>query len=141
MKRGLALAVLQMLLAVAVAGKYAVDRERLPRAWVRASSGYARGQYVTLTLEPKHVSAQNPAGVRLQAVIRDGELYVESAADGTLNLGSMQQQEGRFRLYPPVQLFVAGAGVPRGGELWVEVSVPPKGMPRPIRIASGRPGN
>jgi hypothetical protein len=53
--RGLAVAVLQCLIVLSVAGKYALDRERLPRVWAKAApfdpNLFVRGRYVSLRLQ------------------------------------------------------------------------------------------
>src|ERR1019366_4049071 len=53
--RGIAVAVLQCLIVLSVAGKYALDRERLPRVWAMAApfDPYlpVRGRYVSLRLQ------------------------------------------------------------------------------------------
>ena len=45
-----------------------------------------------------------------------------------------------LRLWPPVNFYIAEpavvpAPIQKGQELWVEVTVPPKGQPRPIQLA------
>ena len=45
-----------------------------------------------------------------------------------------------LRLWPPVNFYIAehaavSAPLQKGQELWVEVTVPPKGQPRPIQLA------
>ena len=107
--RGIALAVLQCLLVLSVAGKYAWDREHLPRAWVKTApvdpNRPIRGRYVSLRLVPSGM-----------VTLADSVAYFipEHAGDVT-------------RLKP-------------GEELWVEVSVPPSGAPRPLRLGVKRDG-
>jgi hypothetical protein len=107
MKKGLILAAVQLVLAMSVVGKFAYDRETLPRQWMKAEphDPYIpfRGRYVQLRLR---------------------------RADGTVDA---------------VPYFIPD-GVPDpsirkpGEELWVEVSVPNKGAPRPIRLAVRKNG-
>jgi hypothetical protein len=53
--RGIAVAVVQCLIVLSLAGKYAIDRERLPRVWVNATPVDPdlpiRGRYVSLRLQ------------------------------------------------------------------------------------------
>ena len=104
--RGIAVALLQCLIVLSLAGKYAIDRERLPRVWARALPADPnlpiRGRYVSLRLEG-------------------------------------------WTLREPVAFFIP-EHVPdpsrrsTGEELWVEVSVPRSGPPRPIRLAVKKNG-
>jgi hypothetical protein len=53
--RGIAVGLLQCLMVLSLAGKYAIDRERRPRQWARAFPADPtlpiRGRYVSLRLE------------------------------------------------------------------------------------------
>jgi hypothetical protein len=45
-----------------------------------------------------------------------------------------------FRLWQPVNFYIAEhaaipAPIQKGQELWIEVTVPPRGLPRPIQLA------
>ena len=55
LRRGIALGVLHCLLVLTIAGKYAWDRERLPRVWAKTApydpNLPLRGRYVSLRLE------------------------------------------------------------------------------------------
>src|ERR1039457_4048766 len=72
--RGIAVTVLQCLIVLSVAGKYALDRERLPRVWAMAApfDPYlpVRGRYVSLHLqvEAAPAVAAQPGSARLSAV-------------------------------------------------------------------------
>jgi hypothetical protein len=104
--RGVAVAILQCLMVLSLAGKYAIDRERLPRFWARAlpvdPNLPIRGRYVRLRLEG--YPANEPVAFFLPENVPD----------------------------PSRRAF--------GEELWVEVSVPPHGPPRPVRLAVKRDG-
>ena len=102
--RGIALGVLQCLLVLSVAGKYAWDREHLPRVWVKTApvdpNLPLRGRYVLLRLVSN--GAVMPAGpvayfipehARDLTRLKPGEeLWVEvsvppTGAPGPLRLG------------------------------------------------------
>lgn len=139
--RGAAVAVLQCALVLTVAGKYALDRERLPRVWAMATpvDPYlpVRGRYVSLRLRVEGVDATvlwTPA--RLAAV--DGRLVATPDPQGTVHVM-------RGALTDPVAFFIPEnvpdpSRRPRGEELWVEVSVPQRGLPRPIRLGLKKDG-
>lgn len=152
--RGAGVAVLQCMLVLGVAGKYALDRERLPRAWAQAApvdpNLPVRGRYVSLRLQVEAPPVAGPwAAVRLSAV--EGRLVATEDAAGTshiMQIGAWRMGDARARhwvLAEPVAFFIA-EHVPDpsrrdpGEELWVEVSVPSKGSPRPLRLGVKRNG-
>jgi hypothetical protein len=155
--RALAVAVLQCLIVLSVAGKYALDRERLPRAWAMAvpfdPNLFVRGRYVSLRLRVETAPGDGvmvgwiPA--RLSAA--GGRLVATPDPSGSVHI---TQQIVRTAAVPnvtdwvladPVAYFIP-EHVPDpsrrapGEELWVEVSVPAKGSPRPIRLGVKKDG-
>ena len=85
--RGIAVAVLQCLIALSVYGKYTLDRERLPRVWAKAApvdpNLPIRGRYVSIRLEvDSALSSDGPQPYTRAGhlTIRDGRLFV--ADDG-----------------------------------------------------------
>ncbi|MGA3073382.1 MAG: hypothetical protein ABSG56_06795 [Bryobacteraceae bacterium] len=143
--RGLAVAVLQCLIVLSVAGKYALDRERLPRVWAKAvpfdPNLFVRGRYVSLRLQ---VDAPANAGQWVSARLSAVESRLEATSDPA---GSVQivRSGAQWTLVEPVAFFIP-EHVPDpsrrapGEELWVEVSVPARGSPRPIRLGVKRNG-
>jgi len=143
--RGVAVAVLQCLIVLSVAGKYTLDRARLPRVWVKAApfdpNLPVRGRYVSLRLQvdtPPDATAWTAA--RLS--VTGGRLL--AAPDRT---GSVHVVPGRtqWTLAEPVAFFIPEhvpdpSRRPPDEELWVEVSVPVKGAPRPIRLGVKKDG-
>jgi hypothetical protein len=141
--RGLLVALLQCLIVLSVAGKFALDRERLPRVWVNVTpmdpGAWMHGRYLTLYLQvdvPEGYSGFLQT-VRLQIV--NGRLRaVPDAVRGRLTVNRYQQRP--WILSEPVSFYIPeGAPDPAvrapGEELWMEVSLPPNGMPRPVRLA------
>jgi hypothetical protein len=142
--RGIAVALLHCFLVLSIAGKYAIDRARLPRVWVRTVNYDPdmpiRGRYVNLRLIVD-VSANDYGPVRLS--IQNGRLV--GVPDSTGEHIFRLTQGGDAVLFDSVPYFLPEhAPDPtrrtRGEELWVEVSVPRKGPPRPIRLGVKRNG-
>lgn len=146
--RGIAVALLQCLIVLSVAGKYALDRQRLPRVWVKAApvdpSLPLRGRYVSLRLE---VSAPPEAGFRWRSThlsVEDGRLVATPAPFGT-GMTIWRVGGGPWVIDDPVAFFIS-EHVPDpsrrapGEELWVEVSVPQHGAPRPLRLGVKKDG-
>jgi hypothetical protein len=140
MHRGIVIAVLQCLIVLSLAGKYAWDRQRLPRVWVETApvdpNLPIRGRYVSLRLK---VDGMPPGPLPIwndaKLSIRNGRLTAEPIGPGAF-FGAVQE---------PVAFFIP-EHVPDpsrrapGEELWVEVSVPRKGMPRPLRLGVKKNG-
>ena len=157
-RKGIILAMLQLGIVASLAAKYAIDRARFPRAWARVRTYDPdlpiRGRYLSLQL----LVACDTTGAAVPPdglVSRDwwvpGKPRVEK---GQLVADCSPSQKGPLikrelagqvtaTLIEPVLLFLPEhAQDPwqraRGGELWVEVTVPAKGPPRPIRLAVKR---
>jgi hypothetical protein len=152
-----------MLLAVVHAGlmgalglKLLADRARLPRGWARTApydpSTPLRGRYVRLALEipldpaPAESVAYRSSGVRLRSV----EGKVVGQADDAVRSPRVQfwNERGmwRSRLEHPVAFFIPEHVVdpsirPPEEQLWVEVTLPRAGPPRPIRLGVMRDGH
>ena len=153
--RGIGVAVLQCLMVLGVAGKYALDRERLPRVWAKSApfdpNLPIRGRYVRLGLQVEGLpsEAQYGMAVRLSAV--GGRLVATPDPAGSVHLMSVitptpaVPRTFAWALTEPVAFFLPEhvADPSRraaGEELWVEVSVPAKGSPRPIRLGVKKNG-
>jgi hypothetical protein len=146
----MAVALLQCLMVLSIAGKYAIDRARLPRVWVRTVNFdpnlMIRGRYVVLHLAVDVEAGEgNTAYSSYRLSIRNGRLIAtpETAASGEAVAHSFQG--GPAFLLDPVAYFLPEhAPDPtrraRGEELWVEVSVPRHGTPRPIRLGVKKDG-
>lgn len=146
---GLLLAAVHAALVGSLGLKLLADRARLPRGWVRTQpfdpSTPLRGRYVRLALE---IPLSNPdtsrgryaeAGVRLEL---RGDRVVGTLDDGVASPRVQlrpDQRRSSARLVQPVAFFIP-EHVPdpsirtRGEELWVEVTIPRQGPPRPIRL-------
>jgi hypothetical protein len=154
--KGLLIGVVQVALVLAVGGKLLYDRANLPRAWAQ-TAGFdpvlpIRGRYVALNLlfEAAPESAAIPADEETATgtlVVRGERALVilERNADADGSRGPLQfmrrdTPDGpRWMLLRPVAYFLPEhAPDPTRdaapGELWMEVTVPPRSMPRPLRL-------
>lgn len=168
--KGVIVAVLQIALVVSMGGKMLYDRATRPRVWVRTANYDPdlpiRGRYVSLRLEatPEEFGDKElqdasrrygySKSVKLEA--KDGKLVAVPAQEnentdisvivrtvylpGTPPIAS----QGTF-IQEPVAFFIPeNAQNPTrlnsGEELWVEVTVPKKGLPRPIRLGIKKDG-
>jgi hypothetical protein len=115
--KGLLLAAIHLGIVFSLAGKYAIDREHLPRVWAKAApydpNLPIRGRYVRLQLDREAVIDANG---KKTAAAQNNRQFTE-----------------------PIPFFIPehipDPSVRRTGEeLWVEVSLPRSGPPRPIRL-------
>ena len=164
LRPGLILLVVQLILVSSVAGKYLYERQTCPRLWTRATQFDPnlplRGRYLALQLvldscnmthDKQHMLPQYPPGrvvwqwqVSLSAV--NGKLVANLAAtpgarrsNETLTLPANTPCK-RATLGTETMLFLPDRSHPPlplkpGQDLWVEVTLPPSGPPRPIQIA------
>ena len=133
--KGLVLAAVHVGLVASLGAKLLYDRATRPRVWA-LTAPYdpdlpIRGRYLSLQLvvEPRGIqgpqpeSAWQPQSVTLH--VADGRLVAEGNA----------QERG----FNPADLHVRFIDR-RGEKLWVEVTVPKKGPPRPIRLGLKKSG-
>jgi hypothetical protein len=162
-RRGLVLTAIQVALVLSLGVKLLYDRMTRPRAWA-LSEVYdpdlpIRGRYLSERLrlptegftykEPNqrnisdwylnrqwaYLDVRNGQLIAKQLGSGPGEwIYLHKENDGTLTAFSEE----------PVLLFISEhADIPslqRGQQMWVEVTVPKKGPPRPIRIGIKKDG-
>ncbi len=145
--RGLAVAALQCAIVLSVAGKYAWDRERLPRVWIKTApydpNLPIRGRYVSLRVEADGPSTGGNTWIPVRLSVENQRLVaIPDSTDVTVNASC---SPGRCVLTEPVAFFISEhvADPSRrepGEELWVEVSVPPNGPPRPLQLGVKKDG-
>jgi len=153
LRKGLTVALLHVLLVSSLAAKLIVDRAMRPRVWARTAPFDPdlplRGRYVRLRLEsadPVQPSISfDTMAVSLSA--RDGVLELLPASTDTGLTARVVERAGRKAvvLDQPVAYFIP-EHVPDpsiradGEELWVEVTLPARGAPRPIRLGVKKNG-
>jgi hypothetical protein len=155
LQKGFILAGAQLALVASLAAKYAMDRARLPRVWVQTvaydPSLPIRGRYVRFRLLVSPEDYEGPQILRgekrdVTLNVRDGHLVANLADHSTgLHVSRSTINQGRevTALMEPVAFFLPEHAVDpsfrrAGEELWVEVTVPKTGPPRPIELAIKR---
>lgn len=142
---GALLAAVQTALLVAIGGHYALDRARYPRGWAHVApidpDLPVRGRYLALRLEvggPPGV----PGGFVTLSV--EGDRVTAHPTEPGQGLRIMQPGASRPRLADPIAFFLpehaADPSRQAGQDLWAEVTVPPTGPPRPLRLGIMRDG-
>lgn len=162
-QKGMAVALVQLALVASLGAKYALDRARLPRVWTQTVAYDPdlpiRGRYLSVRLR---VDTQNVYGNMPQSKanrfsfwsdMRDVKLSVQngqlvaSPSDHPTGLQVARWTNNRDEeitaLSEPVAFFLPEhvtdpSWRKPGEELWIEVTVPKKGPPRPIRLAVKR---
>ncbi len=147
MRNGLIVAAVQVALVLSIGAKLLADRATLPRVWVKTvpfdPNLFIRGRYISMAVEvePQNFSSGFVYGaVRLS--VENGKLVAHPTDDGNV---MVMLTNGRARLNEPLAFFIPD-GVPDpsrrppGEELWVEVTVPRKGPPRPIQLGVRKNG-
>jgi len=161
--RGLVIAVIHVCLVAGIGAKLLYDRSTLPRVWVNAvpydPNLPIRGRYVSLQLivqpygieETKQGREWRPTqsimlrveGGRLLAEAKpqrspysSSDLHVRFIKSGDENLAVLVE---------PVAFFIPEHAPdpsrrPPGEQLWVEATIPRKGVPRPIRLGVKKGG-
>jgi len=145
--RGIVIAALHGLLLASVGGTLLVDRVRLPRAWALTApvdpSDPFRGRYVRLRVLAVPTSpAESLAALgwaRLSA--KNGELVAEPGDTRNGVRVTSGADSATVVVAEPLAYFIP-PDVPDpsvmtpGRRLWVQVSVPERGAPRPISLES-----
>jgi len=155
MRAGLIVAALHLAMVGSLGGKLLVDRATRPRVWARTApydpTLPIRGRYVRLRIdaavEPGQQQEPWMSDGHLALVDRNGRLTAVKSDDVSNESGSMQVQNGEqvLRLHEPIAYFIP-EHVPDpsrrqpGEELWVEVTIPRRGAPRPIRLGVKKDG-
>ena len=145
--KGFVIAIVQVLLVSAIGAKFLYDRAHYPRVWA-PTAPYdpnlpIRGRYVSISVlvDGKGVDASGDPGTFYGRFAVEGDrLIAIKDANGPhmfLLRGCGDAQCWQF--YEPLAYFipehVKDPSLRHAGEtLWVEVTVPPKGAPRPIRL-------
>lgn len=153
--KGIAVAVIHLLIVLSLGGKLLYDRTHRPRVWVRTGSVDPdlpiRGRYMNLQLQvqaPWVKPSKDYSWNWVALAVENGTLVARKSEDDTgLSISSWRNPQnqppaGILYLDQPVVFFLPeNADLPRmtqGVELWAEVTIPRKGAPRPIQLALKR---
>ena len=144
-QKSLVLAVVHVLIAASLGGKLLADRVTRPRLWVKTApvdpNMPIRGRYVALRVEVEGSGDLLERDVAL--AVNDGRL---TAVPTDRMTGMRISQRGApFVLDPPIAFFIPEHATDPsvrqpGEELWVEVTVPRAGPPRPLRLGVRKDG-
>ena len=153
--RGVLVGLIQLMLVGSLAGKLWYDRATLPRVWVRCT-GFDpddpfRGRYVQLRLTvplPATDRVYGPAQLRVVGaeLVAEPAPATNGAWEQVSFAGRVNEMTPIAMLHPPVAVFLP-EHVPDptlhalDEELWLEVTVPQHGPPRPIRLGIKRRGS
>jgi hypothetical protein len=152
LRKGLIVAALHLALVTSLGAKMLADRAMRPRVWARVvpfdPDLPIRGRYVRMAIEGRgDENVRTVYNGYFQAVARNNELVFVPASDGHL-YGAVQERDGRYvvRLAVALAYFipehVPDPSMRAGGEeLWVEVTIPRRGPPRPIRLGVMKDGS
>jgi hypothetical protein len=154
--RGLAVALIHLLIVGSLGAKLLYDRATRPRVWVRTGQVDPdlpiRGRYFTLSVEVSRSSAPSEApprpsygGENVELAVENGKLTARQSARRTgmyVMRRSARPDDDSFILSSALVFFIpehaASPHLLRGDELWAEVTVPRNGPPRPIQLAIKR---
>jgi hypothetical protein len=141
----LALLVIQACLVLSLFVKLGWDSATLPRVWARTvpidPDDPLRGRYVRLWLDAADRRSVHDDTVRVEFAVEESTLAVREAHGWPglfLNPNPPQSARGVV-VAEPVAFFIPEhdadpSRLESGQELWVEVVVPRRGLPRPVRI-------
>jgi len=155
--KGLIIAAVHVGLVVSLGAKMLYDRAMRPRVWTLAvpydPNLPIRGRYVSLQLvvDPKGIEEPNPErGVQSQQSVilsvHNNKLVAEATPQGRsynpsdLRVEFIKRQDKKLAVLKQRVAFFITEHIldpslrPPGEELWVEVTIPKKGPPRPIRM-------
>ena len=155
--KGLLLGALHVILVLSLGAKLLIDRHRYPKVWAETIAydpdSPIRGRYlaVRLQVEDEEIYSKPPAespqqnrwmqfrNARLD--VQNGRLVAYPSDDWTGTQVALLARGGAtiVALEQPVDFYIPEhipdpSRRPSGERLWVEVTVPPKGPPRPIRL-------
>jgi len=162
-RKSIALGAIQILVVLSLSGKLLYDRTTKPRGWA-LTQGYdpelpIRGRYLTQRLRMpveglEYKPAKNGQGCDwfvnrnwAHLEVRNGMLIAKAAGEGNGGWVYLQKRtDGSVEAVSeePVLVFISDTAVvpilKPGEEMWVEVTIPANGPPRPIRMAIKKNG-
>jgi len=143
--KGLILCGVQTAMVLSIGGKMLLDRATRPRIWVRAMpydpSLPVRGRYVSLTVNAEARGfSQGAVYDQAKYSVEDGKLVARpESIDGTGTMVSNGSAPVRVAYFIPEHVPDPSRRA-ADEELWVEVTVPRLGPPRPIQLGVKKNG-
>jgi hypothetical protein len=150
-RKGLIVAAVHVAIVSSLGAKLLVDRATRPRVWARAAPYDPdlpiRGRYVRIRIE----GALDPPGAISQATpvtlaSRDEKLMLVRSETPTQLTARPSGRDATVAILEQPLAYFIPEHVPdpsrrlAGEELWVEVTLPARGAPRPIRLGVKRNG-
>ena len=149
LKKGLIVAALHLVMVSSLGAKLLVDRAMRPRVWARTApvdpDHPLRGRYVRLRVEGEPLGFGEAADLPVRLTESKGLLAFTPATGNLVARVSTRDGQRIATLDRPLAFFIP-EHVPDpsvrapGEELWVEVTLPKQGPPRPIRLAVKKNG-
>ena len=149
LKKGLLVAVLHLAIVGSLGVKLLVDRATRPRVWARTApidpDNPLRGRYLRLRVEGEPIDFGEAAVNSVRLTDWKGLLAFTPASSALTARLSARDGRRIATLDQPLAFFIP-EHVPDpsvrapGEELWVEVTLPKQGAPRPIRLAVKKDG-
>lgn len=154
MRNGLLVAAFHVAIVGSLGAKLVVDRATRPRVWARTApvdpNLPIRGRYVRLGVEAvasDDLRSRGPQTLGIDLSARDGRLVAAPATRSNALQARVVDRAGEpvAVLTQPLAYFIPEHAIdpsrrPPGEELWVEVTIPRAGAPRPIRLGIKRDG-
>ena len=151
LQKGLLVAVVQLVIVLTVAGKYATDRRTLPRAWALVTpydpNLPVRGRYVSLAVHaiPAGTFPANFNFGMVKLTADNGRLGATQSDGPSAVPARFDTASSTIVLGEAIAFFIAEhvpdpSRRPPGEELWAELSIPRKGPPRPVRLGMKKNG-
>jgi hypothetical protein len=145
-QKSLVLTAVHVALVASLGAKLLADRTTRPRVWARTApidpDLPIRGRYVRLRIEVE--GSPDLTGREVELIVLGDKLIAAAAPDST-GLRITARPSASFVLERPLAFFIPehvedpSRRAP-GEELWVEVTIPRRGPPRPIRLGVWRDG-
>jgi uncharacterized membrane-anchored protein len=152
MRKGLIVAAVHLALVGSLGAKLLIDRATRPRVWARTApvdpDHPLRGRYVQMRVEGEPVGfGTDRSGGDVLLVARGESLGLQPTSEDTGLTARLTSRDGReIAVLDDSLAYFIPEHVPdpsvraAGEELWVEVTLPKKGPPRPIRLGVKKDG-
>ena len=152
MRKGLIVAAIHLALVGSLGAKLLIDRATRPRVWARTGpvdpDHPLRGRYVQMRVEGEPIGfGKNQTGTDVMLVARGEALGLQPSSSDTGLTAHLTHRDGReIAVLDDTLAYFIPEHVPdpsiraAGEELWVEVTLPKKGPPRPIRLGIKKDG-
>jgi hypothetical protein len=152
MRKGLIVAAIHLTLVGSLGAKLLIDRATRARVWARTApvdpDHPLRGRYVQMRVEGEPIGfGRDQPGHDVILVVQGEALGLQPTAEDTGLTAHLMSRDGREHavLDQPLAYYIP-EHVPdpsiraAGEELWVEVTLPRQGPPRPIRLGVKKDG-